>query len=248
MPNRNKRAKDKDRFVYTTDLRLIKPYVECDMCIENYISRFKPNDVILFNENIGFALINYRDFCPIDILNDPYCLDYIYINENYRAKGHGRRLMNLILKHFRIVIHSLDDTLTFFEHLSKDLGLEKIKTNMPFGTSFISTNLDINRKPVVNKCLGNCGLKYIGYKRYVCADCHIEFAKYNIDLKLIELNKALRSKLNVTQPSIIFSSTGKSLLEILENNNDIDYQRSDIEKLKMVMSMIRNNIPLVKYE
>ena len=49
------------------------------MCIENFISRFKPNDVILYNKNIGFALINHKDFCPIDILNDPYCLDYIYI-------------------------------------------------------------------------------------------------------------------------------------------------------------------------
>ena len=68
MPNRNKRARDKDRFIFTTDLRLIKPYVDYHMCIENYISRFKANDVILFNKNIGFALINYRDYCPIDIL------------------------------------------------------------------------------------------------------------------------------------------------------------------------------------
>ena len=57
MPNRNKRARDKDRFTFTTDSRLIKPYVEYNMCIENYISRFKPNDVILYNKNIGFALI-----------------------------------------------------------------------------------------------------------------------------------------------------------------------------------------------
>ena len=70
MPNRNKRAKDKDRFIFTTDLRLIKPFVEYHMCIENYFSRFKPNDVILYNKNIGFALIIYRDYCPIDIVND----------------------------------------------------------------------------------------------------------------------------------------------------------------------------------
>ena len=79
MPNRNKRARDKERFIFTTDLRLIKPYVDYHMRIENYISRFKPNDVILYNKNIGFALNNHKDFCPIGILNDPYCLDYIYI-------------------------------------------------------------------------------------------------------------------------------------------------------------------------
>ena len=160
MPNRNKRAKD--RFIFTTDLRLIKQYVDYDICIENYISRFKPNDVILYNKNIGFALINHRDFYPIDILNDPYCLDYIFFNENYRGKGHGRRLMNRILKHFQMIIHSLDESLGFFEHLSKDLGLEKINRDLPFGTTSISTNLHINRESIVNKCLGGCGVKYTG--------------------------------------------------------------------------------------
>ena len=158
MPKRNKR--DKDRFIFTTDLRLIKPYVDYDICIENYISIFKPNDVILYNKNIGFALLKHKDFCPIDILNDPYCLAYIYIHENYRGKGHGRRLMNLILKHFQIIIHSLDDTLSFYEHISKDFGLEKIKTNMPFGTTFISTNLNINREPLVNNCIGGRNQSY----------------------------------------------------------------------------------------
>ena len=239
MPSRNKRDRDKNRFIFTTDLRLIKPYVDYDMCIENHISIFKPNDVILYNKNIGFALIKHKDFCPIDILNDPYCLGYIYIHGNYRGKGHGRRLMNLILKHFQIIIHSLDTSLSFYEHISNDLGLEKINIEIPFGTTFISTNLIINRKPVVNKCLGNCGQRYIGYRRYVCADCYIEFASYNIDLKLIELNKALRSKLNVIQPSIIFSSTGKSLLEVLENNNDIVYQTTDFEKMCMAMRMMQ---------
>ena len=239
MPNRNKRTRDKDRFMFTTDLRLITPYVDYDVCIENYISRFKSNDAILYNKNIGFALIKHRDFCPIDILNDPYCLDYECINENYRGKGHGRRLMNLILNHFQIVIHSSDDSIGFFEHLSKNLGLEKININIPFGKSFISTNLNINRQPIVNNCLGGCGLKYTGYKRCVCADCFIEFAKYNIDLKLIKLNKSLRCKLNVIQPSIIFSNTGKSLLKIQENNNDIDYQRPDFEEIYMVLSMLQ---------
>ena len=228
MPNRNKRTKN--RFIFTTDLRLIEPYVDYNICIENYISRFKPNDVILYNKNIGFALINYKDFCPIDILNDPYCLDYIYINENYRGKGHGRRLMNLIIEHFQILIHSLDESLGFFEHLSKDLGLEKINRVIPFGATFISTNLNINRVPIVNKCIGSCRLVFSGYKRCVCVNCYIDFAKYNIDFKLIKLNNDLRTKLNVKQPSIIFSNTDKSLLEILEKHNDIDYQRADYEK------------------
>ena len=225
---RNKRTKN--RFIFTTDLRLIKPYVDYHICIENYISRFKPNDVILYNKNIGFALINYKDFCPIDILNDPYCLGYIYINENCRGKGHGRRLMNLIIKHFQIVLHSLDESLGFFEHLNKDLGLEKINSLMRFGATFVSTNLNINRIPIVNNCIGFCRLTFSGYQRCVCLNCYIDFAKYNIDFKLIKLNNDLRTKLNVKQPSIIFSDTNKSLLEILEKHIAIDYQRADFEK------------------
>ena len=202
MPNRNKRARVKDRFIFTTDLKLIKPYVDYDMCVENYISRFKPNDVILYNKNIGFALIKHKDFCPIDILNDPYCLDYKYINKDYRGKGHGRRLMNLILKHFQIVIHSLDNSLGFFEHISKDLGLEKINRDMPFGSTFISSNLNINREPIINNCLGKCGLVFSGYKRYVCGDCYPEFARYNIDMQLIKQKDGLKCKLNKKQSAI----------------------------------------------
>ena len=239
MPNRNKkRAIDKDRFIFTNDLRLIKPYASYDDCIEEYISIFKVNDVIIYNKNIGFALIKYKDFCPINILNDPYYLGYIYINENYRGKGHGRRLMNLILKHFQITLHSLDESLGFFEHISKDLGLEKINTNIPTAQPFISTNLDTNRVPIINNCIGGCKLTYSGYKRHVCADCYIEFAKYNINPKLIKLNDSVRSKLNVIQPSIIFSNTGKSFLEILENNNDIHYHITDYEKLVMWLSQL----------
>ena len=146
-----KRSINKDNFIFTNNLNLIKPYVKYHICIENFIYRFGPNDVILYNKNIGFALIQYKDFCPINILDDPYCLDYIYINENQRGKGHGKRLMSFILKHFQIVIHTLEDSLGFFEHISKDLGLEKISTGLPFGNSFISSTLNVNRQPVVNK-------------------------------------------------------------------------------------------------
>ena len=183
MTNRGKqlrrvkcRNNNKGGFIFTNNLNLVKPFVKYQICIENFISRFGPNDVILYNKNFGFALIQYKDFCPINILDDPYCLDYIYINKNERGKGYGRELMKLILNHFQIVIHALDSSLGFFERLSKDLGLEKINTGMTFGVSFISSNLDINREPVVNNCLGGCGQKYSGYNRYVCSDCYMRFA------------------------------------------------------------------------
>ena len=133
-------------------------------------------------------------------------MDFIYINNNQRGKGHGRRLINLILKHFQIVIHALDDSLRFFEHISKDFALEEINTNMPFGVSFMSSNLDINREPVVNNCLGGCGLKYSGYNRYVCSDCHMRFMRQNIDMRLVKLNDTLRSKLKKTLSTIFFHS------------------------------------------
>ena len=202
MTNRTKQVRrvkrrnnNKDGFIFTNNLNLIKPYVKYHNCIENFISRFGPNDVILYNKNIGFALIQYKDFCPINILDDPYCLDFIYINNNQRGECHGRRIINLILKHFQIVIHTLDDSLGFFEHISKDFALEKINTNTPFGVSLISSNLDINREPVVNNCLGGCGLKYSGYNRYVCSDCHMRFMRQNINMRFVKLNNTLRSKL-----------------------------------------------------
>ena len=236
MPNRCRRVRrfkrrnnKKDRFIFTNDLKLIKPYADYHICIENFISRFGPNDIILYNKNIGFALIQYKDFCPINILDDPYCLDFIYINENQRDKGHRRRLMNFILKHFQIVLHTLDDSLGFFEHISNDLGLEKLNTGMPFGISFISSNLDINREPVVNNCLAGCGLKYSGYNRYVCTDCYMRFARQNIDMRLIKLNDSLRSKLKKHyQPSIITQISGNRFLEMMYTSNDIDFKKSII--------------------
>ena len=85
---------NKDNFVFTNDLNLIKPYVKYYICIENFIFRFELNDIILYNKNIGFALIRHKDFCPINILDDPYCLDFIYFIENQRGKGHGKRILS----------------------------------------------------------------------------------------------------------------------------------------------------------
>ena len=165
MPNRSRRVKrtiKKANFIFTTDLNLIKPYAVYDICIENFISRFGPNDIILYNESIGFALIKYMDFCPINILDDPYCLDFIDINDYHRGTGYGKRLISFILQHFQTVIHALDSSLGFFEHISEDIGLEKINTGLHFGSGFISSSLIINRKPKVNTCIEGCGLKFKG--------------------------------------------------------------------------------------
>ena len=46
---RDKRRSNKDRFIFTSDLSLIESYADYDFCIEYSISRFGPNDVILYN-------------------------------------------------------------------------------------------------------------------------------------------------------------------------------------------------------
>ena len=103
---------------------------------------------------------------------------------------------------------------------------------MPFGVSFISSNLVINREPVVNNCLGGCGLKYSGYNRYVCSDCYMTFAIQNIDMGLIKLNDSLRSKLKKHyQPSIITQISAKCFLEMIYTSNDIDFKKSIIPVL-----------------
>ena len=82
MPNRtrrDKRRRNRHKTIFTNDLRLINSYADYHICIEYFISRFGPNDIILYNKIFGFALIQYKDFCPINIQDDPYCLDfYLY--------------------------------------------------------------------------------------------------------------------------------------------------------------------------
>ena len=100
---------------------------------------------------------------------------------------------------------------------------------MPFGITFISSNLDINREPVVNDCLGGCGLKYSGYNRYVCSECYMRFARQNIDMRLIKLNDTLRSKLKKHyQPSIITQITWNRFLEMMYTSDVIDFKKSII--------------------
>ena len=121
--------------------------------------------------------------------------------------------MSFILKHFQIVIHKLGDSLGFFERISKDLGLEKINTGMPFGVSFISSNLNINRQPLVNKCLGGCGLKFSRYIRYACHKCSMRFMIANTNMELIKLNKDLRFILKkIYQPTVIDLNAEDSFL------------------------------------
>ena len=108
--------------------------------------------------------------------------------------------MQILLNHFQIVIHSLDDSLGFIEHISEDLGLEKINTCMPFGISFISSNLNINRQQKVNSFIGGCGQKFPGFKRYACLESSKEFAILNTDKKLIELNISLRYQFKKRTP------------------------------------------------
>ena len=84
------------------------------------------------------------------------------------------------------------------------ISVWKKSTDMSFSISFISSNLDINREPVVKNCLGGCELKKSGYKRYVCSESHMRFMRQNIDMRLVKLNDTLRSKLKKHyQPSII---------------------------------------------
>ena len=72
--------------------------------------------------------------------------------------------MKFILNHFQIVIHTIDSSLVFFENNREGPSLGKINTGLPFGNSFISSNLIINRLPMINFYLGGCGLKFSGKK------------------------------------------------------------------------------------
>ena len=234
---RHRRRSIRDKFIFTNDIKMINPYAGYDFCIEHFISRFGPNDVILYNKNTGFALIHHKDFRPIIIPDDPYCLDCIYINDNQRGKGQGRRLMKFNLNHFQIVIHTLDFSLGFFELISKDLGLEKINTGLPFGKSFISPNLNNICLTKGNTCLGVCGLKLSGYKRYVCPKCYMRFVQENLDMVLIRRNDSLRSNLRKHyQSCLIAQLTGEHFFEILISNAHQDYKKS------VLMGLLSENI------
>ena len=55
---------------------MIKPCADYDICIEMFISRFGANDTIVFNKNIGFARLQYKNCGPINLLDDAYCMDF----------------------------------------------------------------------------------------------------------------------------------------------------------------------------
>ena len=132
--------------------------------------------------------------------------------------------MKFILNHFQIVIHTLDTSLGFFEHISKDLGLEEINIGLPFGSSFISSKWNVNRQPIVNSCLGGWELKFSWYKRYACPNCSMRFVIENTDKDLIKLNKSLRLNLRkVYQTTVINLFTQEQILGMLNSNADPDF-------------------------
>ena len=62
MRNRTRRSKvrrSKDRFIFTNDIDLIKPYAGYHTCIEDFISRFRVNNVILYKK-IRFRAITLQ--------------------------------------------------------------------------------------------------------------------------------------------------------------------------------------------
>ena len=67
---RDKRRSKKDKFIFTNDLNLIKPYADYDICIENFISRFGPNDTIVYKKILILRCYNIKIFCSINILDD----------------------------------------------------------------------------------------------------------------------------------------------------------------------------------
>ena len=205
---RNKGRRNKDRFIFTNDINLIKPYAGYHICIEGFISRFG-SMTFFFTKKISVSRYYItKIFVPLTYKTILFVWIYvIYINENQRGKGHGKSLMQNLLKHFQIVIHLLDDSLGFFEQISKDLdlGLETKNTCMPFGSSFISSNLNINRQQKVNSFIGGCGREFPGFKRYACLESSKEFAILNTDKKLIELNISLRYQFKKKNASQLLS-------------------------------------------
>ena len=186
-------------------------------------------------KKIGFALLGYNDFCPMDIQDDPYCLDFLYINEGRRGNGNGKRLMKFISKHFQIVIHTRSSTVGFFEHISEEFGMEKINTGTSFGKSFVSSNLSVNRQPVVNKCIGGCGQRFKGYKRHACSKCSMNFMMY-VDKDMIELNNSLRLKLKKkNQPTVFNIISPEQFTEVMVSNVSSDFKKAVISDVLMNM-------------
>ena len=125
------------------------------------------------------------------------------------------------------MVHTLDPSLGFFEHISKDLGLENRNTGLPFGNSFIWSNLNVNRLPIRNGCLGSCGLKLLGYKRFACRECSMRIAIENTDKELNNLNDSMRSKFKkkVSTKCLYFFSQEQNS-EMLNSNTDPDFKKS----------------------
>ena len=127
------------------------------------------------------------------------------------------------------MIHTLDPSLDFFEHLNKDLGLEKINTGLPFGNSFISSNLNVNRLSIVNSCLRGCGLKFSKDKGYAYLKSSMRSVIENTDKELTGLNEFLRPKfIKEYQPTVVNLITPEQFLKTLSRRADPDFKNSFI--------------------
>ena len=120
---------------------MIKPYAVV-ILVQNLLSRFETNVIIVSNKVTSFALPSCMDFCPVVILDEPYCLNIIDNIEDQRGKGHGKPLMKNVLDHFQITIHSL--SAGFYKHMSKELACDRIDTDFHFTTSLTPFNLKVN--------------------------------------------------------------------------------------------------------
>ena len=102
--------------------------------------------------------------------------------------------------------------------------------------------MNINCKPVVNNCLGGCGIMFSGYKRHTCPRCTIPFTIQNIDKELIELNNSLRSKFKNCQPTVITLVTNDQFLEILNSNPDPDFKKLVISDMLWGEEFLKDTI------
>ena len=133
--------------------------------------------------------------------------------------------------------------------INSSLGLEKINTGLPFGNTFISSNLKVNRVPVVNSCLGGCGLKISGYKRYACYKCSMRFVIENTDTEIIKLKESPSYILKTEyQPTVITLITQKHFSEVLNSDIDPDFKKSVVsdvlwgEKYLKITTIMRYHI------
>ena len=76
--------------------------------------------------------------------------------------------MEFILNFFKNLIHSIPSSLSSYNHISHDLGLERRNTDLPITSTFNSSNLNVNFQTSFKRFIGGCDQVFSGYKRYIC--------------------------------------------------------------------------------